>query len=71
MQNLNKIKHVHWQNLVSHDKVKKILDEHEVYVILIKPLSESGYDCIAYLHGAGSDYLAKFKHRTVCTWEEA
>jgi hypothetical protein len=71
-QNQNKIKHVHWHKLVNHDKMKKILDEHDVYVILIAPFSdpENKYDFIAYVHGAGSDYLTKFKHLTDCTWEE-
>jgi hypothetical protein len=77
MQMIKKIKHDHWRKLIDHPKLKKIADEHENYLILTKPLSPplkrkgKTYDYLAYIHGAGSDYLGKFIHQDTCVWEEA
>jgi len=68
--------YVHWKNLVDNEKVKKIANEHGVFLIVIKPLSPlkkkggKKYDFVAYLHGEGSDYLGKFIHKTTCDWEQ-
>jgi hypothetical protein len=77
MKEAGKIKHKHWEGLINHPSLKRATDEHEVYLILIKPLNpplkKKGkcYDYVAYLHGQGSDYIGKLIHQDTCVWEEA
>jgi hypothetical protein len=60
-----------WQGLLSHDKVKQIVDTHHVYQIQITPLDPPPYDCEARLIGEGEKAGVVFKHQTDCTWEQA
>ncbi len=75
MEEAKKIKHKHWEGLINHPTFKKAAEEHEVYLILIKPLSPllkkkgKTYDYVAYLHGEGSDYLGRLYHQDTCVWE--